>query len=409
MSEKLPTPFDKHGGSLECSVCGSPLVGLRFDGKTLFLDCEDVKCGITQANDVVMQVNAALARSAELPSDPSAAVLDAMSNGVLYNIVQRPPAPDMATLRERQRRVWRDVLAALDKPERCEVLLCLACGARPPFTAEKCRPCPYAQQLERELAVHERNETARLHRALGLTPSAVRASEPVAWRITPREHFPAGLTHDKAVADVWAKVYPVEPLYLQPNAAPQGSTPPVSGSCARGALARPAVAASVVANERNEFGVGVRISGSVKPHQVSEGEGATLVGIGMAINDYMRSRGASDFNCLPEADTSWNAALERSAQLAENNTQFYSCCVDGCRLAEAIRGLKRTEPQPEYRSTDYRLLDNLTDAAQRFRDAFHYNPGHSDLDNEQPITITVTLGDWRRLDRLLPQGDKASK
>lgn len=39
--------------------------------------------------------------------------------------------------------------------------------------------------------------------------------------------------------------------------------------------------------------------------------------------------------------------------------------------------------------------------AAPFRDAFHYNPGHSDLDNEQPITITVTLGDWRRLNYIL--------
>ena len=51
---------------------------------------------------------------------------------------------------------------------------------------------------------------------------------------------------------------------------------------------------------------------------------------------------------------------------------------------------------------DYELLDNLTDAAAKFRDAFTYDPGHSDLDDEQPITITVTLGDWRRLNMLLP-------
>lgn len=53
------------------------------------------------------------------------------------------------------------------------------------------------------------------------------------------------------------------------------------------------------------------------------------------------------------------------------------------------------------RSADYRLLDNLADAASRFRDAFTYDPGHSDLDDEQPITITVTLGDWRRLNQAL--------
>lgn len=34
---------------------------------------------------------------------------------------------------------------------------------------------------------------------------------------------------------------------------------------------------------------------------------------------------------------------------------------------------------------------------------------HSDLDNEQPITITVTLGDWRRLNRCLPQHRDSSE
>lgn len=44
---------------------------------------------------------------------------------------------------------------------------------------------------------------------------------------------------------------------------------------------------------------------------------------------------------------------------------------------------------------------NIADAARRFRDAFHYDPGHSDLDDEQPISISVTLGDWRKLDHAL--------
>lgn len=40
---------------------------------------------------------------------------------------------------------------------------------------------------------------------------------------------------------------------------------------------------------------------------------------------------------------------------------------------------------------------SLYHAAKKIRDAFDYNPGHSDLDNEQPIFIHTTLGDWRRL------------
>ena len=48
----------------------------------------------------------------------------------------------------------------------------------------------------------------------------------------------------------------------------------------------------------NEFGVGVRISGTVNLDTAAEGEGATLCGIAMAINEYMHSRGAPEFNCL---------------------------------------------------------------------------------------------------------------
>jgi hypothetical protein len=51
-------------------------------------------------------------------------------------------------------------------------------------------------------------------------------------------------------------------------------------------------------------------------------------------------------------------------------------------------------------------LEALAAASKVFRHAFTYDPGHSDLDNEQPIHITVTLGDWRRLDwALRPQSE----
>jgi hypothetical protein len=51
----------------------------------------------------------------------------------------------------------------------------------------------------------------------------------------------------------------------------------------------------------------------------------------------------------------------------------------------------------------------LADVARKFRDAFHYNPGHSDLDREQPITITVTLGDWRDLNYLLGEDERSGR
>lgn len=43
------------------------------------------------------------------------------------------------------------------------------------------------------------------------------------------------------------------------------------------------------------------------------------------------------------------------------------------------------------RATDrvlLRLLDHIVEG-------FVYDPGHSDLDNEQPISINITLGDYR--------------
>jgi hypothetical protein len=47
--------------------------------------------------------------------------------------------------------------------------------------------------------------------------------------------------------------------------------------------------------------------------------------------------------------------------------------------------------------------------ASKIRDAFTYDPGHSDLDDEQPIHITVTLGDWRRMNWALNVLDAANQ
>lgn len=48
--------------------------------------------------------------------------------------------------------------------------------------------------------------------------------------------------------------------------------------------------------------------------------------------------------------------------------------------------------------------DALGTAAAAIRDAYPTDPGTSDLDNEQPIHITTTLGAWRKLDRALNGG-----
>jgi hypothetical protein len=46
-------------------------------------------------------------------------------------------------------------------------------------------------------------------------------------------------------------------------------------------------------------------------------------------------------------------------------------------------------------------MSNLFNAARKICESFIYDPGHSDLDDEQPIHIHCTLGDWRRLNSAL--------
>jgi hypothetical protein len=38
---------------------------------------------------------------------------------------------------------------------------------------------------------------------------------------------------------------------------------------------------------------------------------------------------------------------------------------------------------------------------QKIVDGFTYDPGHSDLDDEQPVYISMTLGDYRQAVRVL--------
>jgi len=54
----------------------------------------------------------------------------------------------------------------------------------------------------------------------------------------------------------------------------------------------------VAASPKNEFGVGVRVHTNVDHRTVPETEGATFVGLCLAINAYMHLRGAVGFNCL---------------------------------------------------------------------------------------------------------------
>ena len=47
------------------------------------------------------------------------------------------------------------------------------------------------------------------------------------------------------------------------------------------------------------------------------------------------------------------------------------------------------------------LARNVQPLLQAVVDGFIYDPGHSDLDNEQPIRVEMTLGDYRRASNLL--------
>ena len=39
---------------------------------------------------------------------------------------------------------------------------------------------------------------------------------------------------------------------------------------------------------------------------------------------------------------------------------------------------------------------NAAGLAKTVREGFDYDPGHSDLDDEQPIHVRMTLGDYRK-------------
>jgi hypothetical protein len=55
----------------------------------------------------------------------------------------------------------------------------------------------------------------------------------------------------------------------------------------------------VVVSGSNEFGAGVNVqTDPFVPHQQPQAVGATWCGICMAINEYMRSRGVPNFDCM---------------------------------------------------------------------------------------------------------------
>lgn len=45
--------------------------------------------------------------------------------------------------------------------------------------------------------------------------------------------------------------------------------------------------------------------------------------------------------------------------------------------------------------------ETIISVLQAIKTGYDYNPGDSDLDNEQPIHVSMTLGDYRKAWRLL--------
>lgn len=53
------------------------------------------------------------------------------------------------------------------------------------------------------------------------------------------------------------------------------------------------------------------------------------------------------------------------------------------------------------------LVRDILPLVRAVKEGFEYDPGHSDLDNEQPIHVRMTLGEYRRAVRLLHELEKA--
>lgn len=54
------------------------------------------------------------------------------------------------------------------------------------------------------------------------------------------------------------------------------------------------------------------------------------------------------------------------------------------------------------------LVRDVTPLVRAVKEGFEYDPGHSDLDDEQPIHVSMTLGEYRRAMRLLFELEKSA-
>lgn len=65
------------------------------------------------------------------------------------------------------------------------------------------------------------------------------------------------------------------------------------------------------------------------------------------------------------------------------------------RIVHAVYGA--TPAESEARTRLIAAAPELYQDALAIRDGFIYDPGHSDLDDEQPISVRMSLGDYRRV------------
>ena len=75
--------------------------------------------------------------------------------------------------------------------------------------------------------------------------------------------------------------------------------------------------------------------------------------------------------------------------------------------AFAVRNDSLVNRRMEIQMTSAEILDALATAAAHVRDGFEPDPGTYDLDDVQPIHLSVALGEWRRLDWALRRLDAA--
>lgn len=82
--------------------------------------------------------------------------------------------------------------------------------------------------------------------------------------------------------------------------------------------------------------------------------------------------------------------------------------VAASRAARSAKWNAEWKDKKEREAKQAALREAEYHALAVFRDGFEYDHGHSDLDDEQPIDIRATLGDWRKINALLTKaGDKS--